>query len=245
MGIIWQEPRWWGTREIQKQRERQRTVRGRSAGNAGKQSASQKLSEMRNGRVVALGASPVPRSSDSRAVLQLKWPTSRESLDWEVSRIGDQKTHRRPEAECMSGPRTQDEWRNRPELTEDEKRLAAKALEDKRWAEAEAIYARCKDTMERIWKDALDAAVEAQRNLAETMRDRTYVAIQGDIDHVVMDRSIPVPLFTPRDRVQFLKEATVAFFIAADKRNLTVTPEPVPESLDELPAALMVAPDEP
>ena len=48
------------------------------------------------------------------------------------------------------------------------------------------------------------------------------------------DVSIPVPLFTPRDRLQFLKETAATLLISADRRNLNVRfPKEEPDAPQE------------
>jgi hypothetical protein len=56
------------------------------------------------------------------------------------------------------------------------------------------------------------------------MRDRTYETVGG----AIRASEIHVPVFTPRDRLQFLKEVSVTLLIEASKRGLSVTqPEDV------------------
>ena len=81
------------------------------------------------------------------------------------------------------------------------------------WAELQHVYERCIAIAEHLWDEKLAVAQHRQLLLAEAMRDRT--AEHGS------PREIPVPLFTPRDRLQFLKEVSTALLIDAGKRNLT------------------------
>lgn len=111
------------------------------------------------------------------------------------------------------------------------RRLAAKIEERRRWTELQNVYARCIALAEDAWKEKLSAAQEAQQALAEEMRDRSVTYhTERDGKEVETDHGIPVPLFTPRDRLQFLKEATTALLIEASRRGLTATPEPKHET---------------
>ena len=109
--------------------------------------------------------------------------------------------------------------------TEDERRNREAARERKEWAELYHIYERCVGIAEKIWKDKLDTAAAQQQALSENMRDReplwAKAADWPGAPTMMMDRSIPVPLFTPRDRLQFVKEASATLLISADRRNLT------------------------
>jgi hypothetical protein len=98
------------------------------------------------------------------------------------------------------------------------------------WAAYEALCTRCKEIAVRVWGADLDAAVEAQQKLAEQMRDRTVPRIEGEMTWRVSGE-LHVPCFTPRDRLQFIKEAAATYLIGTEKRGLTVTPEdaPVPD----------------
>jgi len=103
--------------------------------------------------------------------------------------------------------------------------------------------------MEQVWGDRLDAAQMMQQELAEEMRDRVGGShwadavdtdgnkIPGMMRMVSEGGEIPTPLFTPRDRVQFLKEATVAFLIFGEKRGLSATPEPKEDTPPAIEAA--------
>ena len=101
--------------------------------------------------------------------------------------------------------------------------------ETKSWAALEAMSEQCVQISERIWtKRLMDASAE-QQALAETMRDRDWMLSLDDhnIAHEV-GKAIPVPLFTPRDRVQLIKEYAVHLGITAAQRGLSVTePEDV------------------
>lgn len=118
-----------------------------------------------------------------------------------------------------------------------QKLVAARVEERRRWAEMARVYSRCVQLAEAEWSDRLDAAQAIQQRLAEEMRDRMRALTERQKDGLVaagdMDLArtlalvdIPVPLFTPRDRLQFLKEVTTALLIEAGKRNLGAMPEP-------------------
>lgn len=54
-------------------------------------------------------------------------------------------------------------------------------------------------------------------------RERPVRYTTGEpIPHLVTDCSIPTPLFTPRDRQQFVKEVAATLLISADRRQLNV-----------------------
>ncbi len=137
------------------------------------------------------------------------------------------------------------------------------------WRQLRETYRRCVLIAEEEWRERLDKAQEEQQQLAEDMRDRA-VSIQTQIDASVggkadqfrvkgepADRSpvfvpgpvhvetreIVVPLFTPRDRVQFIKEAAVTLLIEAGRRQLAATPEAAkePEALTEENASAILA----
>jgi hypothetical protein len=103
------------------------------------------------------------------------------------------------------------------------RKIAAKIEERRRWAELREVYHRCVAIAEQVWEDRLDAAQVIQDSLAQGMRDRGSDGNAGGL-------GIPVPLFTPRDREQFLKEVAATLLISADRRNLGATPEPKPET---------------
>jgi len=117
-------------------------------------------------------------------------------------------------------------------------RIKVKVEERRRWCEARDTYERSLKVMEQVWGDRLDAAQLTQQKLAEEMRDREESRHYTDGKLVsVLPGEIPVPLFTPRDRVQFLKEATVAFLIFGEKRGLSATPEPKEDTPTAVEAA--------
>ena len=121
-------------------------------------------------------------------------------------------------------------------------RIKVKVEERRRWTEAREVYERSLKVMEQVWGDRLDAAQLTQQQLAEEKRDRKpareVFTEQGALLATVRDPAeIPVPLFTPRDRVQFLKEATVAFLIFGEKRGLSATPEPKEDAPTAVEAA--------
>lgn len=127
-----------------------------------------------------------------------------------------------------------------PEALEAERTqlIRAKVDERRRWAELARTYARCLDIVEQVWTERLNGAQLTQQVLAEEMRDRH--AENPQAREWSRESSIPVPLFTPRDRQQFLKEATATLLISADRRNLTVTPE-VKREAHEAPEAASAA----
>jgi hypothetical protein len=112
---------------------------------------------------------------------------------------------------------------------EQRQRIAAKVEERRRWAELREVYLRCVAIAEQAWNERLDAAQATQQQLAEQMRDREESRHYTDGKLVAVNPGeIPVPLFTPRDRQQFLKEVAATLLISADRRNLGATPEPKP-----------------
>jgi hypothetical protein len=133
-----------------------------------------------------------------------------------------------------------------PEQRRAEQFAARLKAERLAWWQLRELYERCKAIAEQVWKDDLDHAQQEQEDLAKAMRDRAAqvttaqavspdprYAVKGQAVEVVTPANvqtvpleIPVPLFTPRDRVGFIKEATVALLIEANRRNLTTTPEP-------------------
>lgn len=97
------------------------------------------------------------------------------------------------------------------------------ARERAEWLQLQHIYERCIAIGEKVWGDKLKIAAAQQQTLAEQMRDRGtvyYVNIEGQ-RRMIEGPSIPVPLFTPRDRVQFLKEVGATLLIDARSHNLT------------------------
>lgn len=101
--------------------------------------------------------------------------------------------------------------------------------EAKAWKALAATYAQCVELAIQQWDGLIGLASMAQQKMAEDMRDRcTSVAVHADAPPTPFDRAIPVPLFTHRDRLQFLKEVSVTLLIEASKRGLSVTePEDV------------------
>lgn len=115
-------------------------------------------------------------------------------------------------------------------MTEDDEKRARIAAEQERirrgyaaqeradWAEMQHVYERCVAIAEKVWQEKIDTASAQQQTLAEQMRDRVWPTSYG-----VYPREIPVPLFTPRDRVQFVKEVATTLFIEAGSRNRNLT----------------------
>lgn len=106
-----------------------------------------------------------------------------------------------------------------------------KGIERRAWLTLWRTYERCVEISELVWKSKLEEASAQQQTLAEQMRDRTvigepvkYVAGNGVTQAVthLQDGAIPVPLFTPRDRAQFVKEVAATLLISADRQNLHV-----------------------
>lgn len=106
----------------------------------------------------------------------------------------------------------------------EQERERARQVERASWAELGEVYRRCKRLAMDEWQEHLDRTEVTQQTLVKEMNRLTP--------------PIPAPLFTPRDRVQFLKEATVALFIEAGKRNLRATYEPKGELEQAEPAAI-------
>ena len=149
--------------------------------------------------------------------------------------------------------------------------MTDKAYERQKWAELRETYRRCILIAEEAWQDRLDKAQAEQRSLSEQMRDRGEVVevqpakttaaraqlrVKGDQTSPVeafspvlqtVPREIHVGLFTPRDRLQFIKESAVSLLISADRRNLTATPEPKDDasSIDRLEVARNTVTHEP
>jgi hypothetical protein len=108
---------------------------------------------------------------------------------------------------------------------EDAKRKQLIDVERRRWWELAETYRRCVQIAGETWETDLDIAQLEQRELAIAMRDRTAPGVRATGKTYDADKHIPVPLFTPRDRVQFLKEVATTLLISADRQNLPVTPE--------------------
>jgi hypothetical protein len=124
-----------------------------------------------------------------------------------------------------------------------EQQTARLAGERARWIELRDIYARCIAIAELLWDERLIEAALKQQQLAETMRDRSLTvetqtermvdpryAVKGQPPTMTIPgastvgREIPVPLFTPRDRLEFLGREAAKLLIYAERRNFTVTP---------------------
>lgn len=115
----------------------------------------------------------------------------------------------------------------RQQEIETAKQEEARRVERRRWKELEETARRCVKIAELLWGEHLTKAQSEQEALAVQMRDRAFVNLtkdDGDGD-VPLVGEIPVPLFTPRDRLQFLKEFSTTLLISADRRNLPATPE--------------------
>src|SRR2546421_10989831 len=108
-----------------------------------------------------------------------------------------------------------------------------------RWWELEEAARRCIAISEHLWDERLAAAIAAQRQLAETLRDRTSQGTRADgVTKYEIDRGVPTPVFTPRDRLQFLKEFATTLLISARQQQLPVTPEAMRETPTEETAPL-------
>lgn len=106
---------------------------------------------------------------------------------------------------------------------ERERRIAA-LQERADWVQLYRIYERCVGIAEKIWNEKLETAAAQQQALAEAMRDRYRLVPDGNPEMFAPKRQgveIPVPLFTPRDRLQFVKEVGATLLISADRRQLT------------------------
>ena len=121
-------------------------------------------------------------------------------------------------------------------------RIKVKVEERRRWWELRAVYERCVAIADQVWTERLDAAQLTQQKLAEEMRDRKpsreVFTEQGALLATVRDPAeIPVPLFTPRDRQQFIKEVATTLLIEANRRGLNATPEPKEDTPPAIEAA--------
>ena len=100
------------------------------------------------------------------------------------------------------------------------------ALERNEWLQLWRIYERCVDIAHKVWDAKLDAASAQQQTLAEQMRDRNKwnnTPEEVPLEYVsALDGAIPVPLFTPRDQLQFIKEVAVNLTISAGQRGLSI-----------------------
>ena len=92
----------------------------------------------------------------------------------------------------------------------EEERTRAQQVERAGWAELREVYRRAKAIATEAWGAELSDLAHQQERVAMSMNRH--------------EPPIVVPLFTHRDRVYFLKEATVALLIEAGKRNLRGTP---------------------
>lgn len=113
---------------------------------------------------------------------------------------------------------------------EQKKRVAQKLEERRRWWELRAVYERCVAIADQVWNERLAVAQIAQEAIAQGMRDRGSEGNAGGL-------GIPVPLFTPRDREQFIKEVATTLLIEANRRGLNATPEPKPQEAPAIEAA--------
>lgn len=105
-----------------------------------------------------------------------------------------------------------------------------RGVERAAWAELFHTYERCVEIAERVWKARIEDASAQQHALAAQMRDRpTSNHVDAAMGRIT-DAGIPVPLFTPRDRQQFVKEVAATLLIGADRRNLTVLYPREPET---------------
>jgi hypothetical protein len=104
--------------------------------------------------------------------------------------------------------------------------------EAKAWKALAATYAQCVEIAIQQWDPLIGIASMAQEKKALEMRDRAIdVGVEpgsGAVFGGTALAEIHVPLFTHRDRLQFLKEVSVTLLIEASKRGLSVTqPEDV------------------
>ena len=106
-----------------------------------------------------------------------------------------------------------------PPMNETQDQIDTRKRERERqaWGELYRTYMRCIEIADAIWGDRLQDAQADQAALAETMADRLTGTEQWS-----GDSAIRVPLFTPRDRQQFIKEVAATLLISADRKNLTV-----------------------
>jgi hypothetical protein len=112
---------------------------------------------------------------------------------------------------------------------------ALRAEERAGWLMLWHTYERCIEIAERVWDEKLDVAQFTQDSLAQGMRDRGAEGNAGGL-------AIPVPLFTPRDRMQFIKEVAAHLNIEAGHRHLTVRfPKEKPTDAPTQPEAQQAA----
>lgn len=105
------------------------------------------------------------------------------------------------------------------------KREQAIAIERRRWWELEETYRRCVAIADTIWRSRLVDAAAEQDALAIEMRNLIAKGKRATGAEYEIDKGIPVPLLTPRDQLQFVKEVAATLLISTDRRNLPVTPE--------------------
>jgi len=130
---------------------------------------------------------------------------------------------------------------NETESSRQQREQHARKNERAQWAQLYRIYERCVEITEKVWSARLDAAQEVQQDLAEEMRDRLRFD-NKDGRVLVHEGVIPVPLFTPRDRLQFLKECAATLLISADRRSLTVLfPKEEPDAAPQPPEGEVTA----
>lgn len=142
-----------------------------------------------------------------------------------------------------------DEIARKYELEAGIRRSVERGIERAAWASLWRSYERCVEIAELVWSSRLDGDMKAQQALAIEMRDRELrFRVEGSdftmTDEAAtvlasrLDASIPVPLFTPRDRAQFIKEAAATLLISADRKNLSVRfPKEKPDAPEEQEAA--------
>jgi hypothetical protein len=112
-----------------------------------------------------------------------------------------------------------------------------KGVERSEWLNLWRTYERCVEIAELVWGSRLKGDAAAQQALAETMRDRKAIFTMDGGECATVGFEIPVPLFTPRDRAQLIKEAAATLLISADRRGLSVRyPKERPDAPEETQA---------
>lgn len=110
------------------------------------------------------------------------------------------------------------------QMEQDARRRVDAKRERDEWLQLYRVAERCVVLAHKLWDADLEKAAAQQQTLVEQMRDRRVPAAWsvGGMLPEEKDAAIPAPLFTPRDRLEFLKGFAVTLFIDARKSNLTV-----------------------
>jgi len=107
-------------------------------------------------------------------------------------------------------------WTERLDAAQGVQQRLAEEMRDRGY-ESPAIAAARRRFMDALRGGATPVS-EAQASYVAALSDPNNFPHGGTLDA----GEIPVPLFTPRDRAQFVKEVAATLLISADRRNLSV-----------------------